>query len=173
MTMDVVLTDGSRERITGIFVQDEPIEALLRDIQLPDAVPVWPPAPGWWGLLLLVLLVLAFALFIWHRKGRLCRSALAELDELVCRYTREGDQASYVMGLSTLLRRVALAREPRRQVAGLVGDDWLAYLDSRGATSQFSSGQGRALLSLPYGGDAATDIDALTSLVRHWIRMNT
>lgn len=159
--------DGLMETVSG------PLGEVIRDIQLPDAISFWPPAPGWWGLLLLLLLVITVGLYLWYRHGRLRRAALVELNELQRRHAGEGDLAALTMGLSTLLRRVVLAKEPRRQVAGLVGSDWLAYLDARGTTTEFSSGQGRVLVSLPYGSDEEVEVEALLSLVQRWIRANT
>lgn len=171
--MEPILPGGSTGTDSGIFEQSLPLGEVIRDIQLPEAVPLWPLAPGWWGLLLLLLVALSIALFFWYRQGRLRRAALAELDTLLRLHGGQGSQADLVMGVSTLLRRVALAQEPRQQVAGLVGSDWLAYLDARGATTAFSAGPGRVLVSLPYGGEEEIDIEALHSLVRCWIMVNT
>lgn len=164
------MIDGSGGGLPGQLDQGV---LQFRDIQLPDGISLWPPAPGWWVLLLLLLALLAIALFHRYQQGRLRRAALAELDRLVLHFAGEKEQARLMMGLSTLLRRVTLACEPRNQVAGLVGEEWLAYLDARGATTRFSAGPGRALITLPYGGSNETDIEALIALIRHWIRVNT
>jgi hypothetical protein len=56
--------------------------------------------------------------------------------------------------LSTILRRFAMtsvarvAGEP--DVAGLIGDRWLSYLDGRWARTDFSAGLGKRLLVAPY-----------------------
>jgi hypothetical protein len=52
--------------------------------------------------------------------------------------------------LSELLRRAMLAYAPRKEVAGLTGQAWLAWLD-RGLDDRFfTEGAGRALKELPY-----------------------
>ena len=55
--------------------------AALRDIHLPEAVALWPPAPGWW-LLIVVLLIscLGIGVFLRLRRRSLKRAALLELD---------------------------------------------------------------------------------------------
>ena len=58
----------------------------LRDIHLPDPIGWWPLAPGWWGVLGLVLLIIS-GIFWWRRKKHRRNStpwqaALTELDRL-------------------------------------------------------------------------------------------
>ncbi len=72
--------------------------------------------------------------------------------------------------LSTLLRRAAMVRHPRVQVAGLTGEDWLAFLDDD--THAFSRGLGRSLISAPYARVARVDLEALLSLCERWLRRN-
>ena len=150
-----------------------PLAERIRDIQLPPEPAFWPPAPGWWLLGLLLLIALALLFFQHFRRGALRRAALRELDRLHNRYQGDADLAAFAMGLSTLLRRVALARDLRNQVAGLSGDAWLAYLDRRGGTTGFSGGEGRVLCALPYGAGGEVDVPVLLDLVRCWLRRNS
>jgi hypothetical protein len=59
------------------------------------------------------------------------------------------------------------------EVAGLIGDRWLRYLDSRWQRDEFSRGSGRLLLAAPYvrpeGVDRQHAID-LTSLCGEWLK---
>lgn len=154
--------------------------AQLRDWHLPDSVQWWPPAPGWWisaAALLAVLLWVAGVRWRRHRRrGAAARSALRELDALRAAIKADGDIRAFVAALSRLLRRFALARFPREQVAGLTGDAWLAFLDATGGGEGFRRGPGRALADLAYGAirDAASppDPDALADLAEIWIRTN-
>jgi len=150
-----------------------PLAEQIRDIQLPPEPAFWPPAPGWWLLGLLLLIALGLLLFQRYRRGALRRAALGELDRLHNRYQGDADLAVFAMGLSTLLRRVALIRDSRKQVAGLSGDAWLAYLDRRGGTTGFSVGEGRVLCALPYGGVAEVDVPVLLDLVCRWLQRNS
>jgi hypothetical protein len=149
--------------------------AGLRGYHLPEPVSWWPPAPGWWVLALLVL-VLAAALGLGfarrYRRGRPSRIARQELAALRAAYQRDGDAAALSRGLSRLLRRVALSRFPRRRVAGLTGEDWLAFLDEQGGGGRFHDGPGRLLVEAPYRPAPELPADALTDLVREWVRRN-
>ncbi|MEZ5577178.1 MAG: DUF4381 domain-containing protein [Candidatus Competibacteraceae bacterium] len=125
--------------------------ADLRDIHLPEPVSWWPPALGWWLLAALSLVVIAGLLWLWRYRRRQTprRAALAELARLRGDFRRDGDGTAVATGISALLRRLALAHFPRTQVAGLVGDAWLQFLDRTGGDNQFSAGPGRALIRSP------------------------
>jgi hypothetical protein len=154
--------------------------AQLRDWHLPDPIQWWPPAPGWWisaAVLLAVLLWVAGVRWRRHRRrGAAARSALRELAALRETARTDGDTRAFVAALSRLLRRLALARFPREQVAGLTGDAWLAFLDATGGGEGFRRGPGRALADLAYGatrdGDPPPNPDALAELAETWIRAN-
>ena len=87
----------------------------------------------------------------------------------------EGTTASRMARLSRLIRRLALMRFPRQEIASLTGHDWLRFLDSSGGNGQFSRGPGRVLAQGPYMRTLPEPVDgrALTRLVRHWIQRNT
>lgn len=147
----------------------------LRDIHLPADPSWWPPAPGWWVLAVLLLILLVWVARIALRQYRLHhqrRHLLAMLDTLA----RPGDVSpAAVAEISTLLRRLALMRYPRQRVAALTGAEWLRFLDESGGHDRFSRGPGQVLASGPYQSTLPVDVDfaALTTLVRDWIKKNT
>ena len=147
----------------GGLAMSDPL-AELRGYHPPDPVSWWPPAPGWWLVALLIvgllIWVTVWALGAWRRRrlaGAAPRAALDELAALRAAHARDGDAAAFARGLSRLLRRFALARYPRRAVAGLSGEDWLVFLDAHGGGGRFQAGPGRELLTAPYrpAGDPA------------------
>ncbi len=149
--------------------------AGLRDIHLPATVNWWPPAPGWWALAAALALGLALAVWLvlrW-RRGRVRRAALRELRALETAYAEAGDAGAFAADLSRLLRRYALQRFPRREVAGLTGQDWLRFLDTTGGRGQFAEGPGRALTIAPYRPPQSLDVPALAGLGRRWIERAT
>lgn len=158
----------------GAMAAPDPL-ADLRGYHFPDPVSWWPPAPGWWLLALLCLVILL--LLVWwqvrrYRRGAAARVAQAELTALRAALGRDGDAAACIRGLSRLLRRFALVRFPRRRVAGLSGDEWLAFLDAQGGAGRFQSGPGRLLLDAPYRPVQDLPIEELANLVEDWIRRN-
>lgn len=139
----------------------------LRDIHLPPAVSWWPPAPGWWVLVALLVAALGLAYLCYqHRlRTRWRRSALAELNRL---HNVQGGEL--VRQLSTLLRRVAISRFPRDEVAALTGARWLAFLDrTLGDGTPFQSGVGAVLGSGPYARNVEVETAALLAVCRRWI----
>ena len=151
--------------------------ADLRDWHLPDPVSWWPPAPGWWIVAAGVLIALALVVRLWlRRRGRISfrRAARRELERLERELATDGDRRRYLAELSRLLRRLALARYPRDQVAGLTGDDWLAFLDATGGAGDFSDGVGRVLIESAYRPADQIDCDPerLAALVGRWIESN-
>ena len=140
----------------------------LHDIATPPPVPWWPPAPGWYviGAIGLVLLgVGLWTAFDRRRRNRYRREALRELDRTV-----HGPHAGRVIAIAELLKRVALAAYPRDQVASLTGDEWLQFLDATGRTDAFTNGAGRVLGDALYRTEAPVDVPELVDAVRHWIR---
>lgn len=158
-----------------------PHDALqLRDIHLPPDPGWWPPAPGWWLLAALALLLLAQAARLaWRawRVRRWRRRVLAELDRVVAAHAERPDPARYVTELSSLLRRAALALDPR--AATLRGEAWLDFLDARwprgrDGTSTFRATAASALDDAAYrpAHDPAlqsVDAPALAALARAWL----
>lgn len=131
----------------------------LPDIVLPPAIPLWPPAPGWWiaGAVAAAALALAAAaaLLVWRRNAYR-RAALAELDN--------ADPSRF----SEILKRSALAAWPREDVAALSGPAWRSFLDRTGRTRAFTTGPGRNLDTLAFGGGG--DVDAVREAARQWLR---
>ncbi len=149
--------------------------AALRDIHVP-APPGWfPPAPGWWLAALAALALSALAarrVPAWWRTARARRAALAELSALRRRWRGGEPPQAVAAQVSVLLRRTALSRDRRAEVAGLAGERWLAYLDRTGGGGAFAGGAGRCLADAPYGGSGPVDPGPLLDLAARWVRRN-
>jgi len=147
----------------------------LRDIHPAPPPDFWPPAPGWWlltGSVLLVLALVGWLCYQKYRRWRRRRAVLKELAALQRRLVEDGDAPAFVADLSVLLRRIALARFPLPQVAGLNGADWLHFLDDTGGKGRFSNGPGQVLALGPYAPHIEVDADGLYALAGDWIRRN-
>lgn len=145
---------------------------LLEPIEEPPLISLWPQTMGW-----IVIGVAAILIGTWlFRRALLRRRAnfyrRAALEEIE---TATDSPAK----LAEIVRRTALAAYPRADVAGLYGEDWLAFLDRTGRLSSgdegqdFRQGSGRAFAQAPYvSGSALESVNAgeLASLASRWVR---
>lgn len=148
-------------------------EALpLRDIHLPETIGMWPPAIGWW--LLLVLIPLSLYLCWWLYKRLTRQTAVKKANTLLAAINnnQDADDLQKLQQLSQLLRRVAISINPREQSAGLTGSAWLEFLDSSVKGSPFSQGIGRCLADAHYRQSLPDDVDiaALFTLSESWLK---
>ncbi len=147
----------------------------LRDIHLPAEIGWWPPAPGWWALLIMGLslsLWLARFLYLRHRRHRPIKAALDELTQLESDY--EGNIPALAGSLSRLLRRLAITEYGREAVASLSGDAWVQFLQQTAPAADIPTKAITALASLPYQPNSQSkdsdDIPALIEAARCWIK---
>ncbi|MBF0188189.1 MAG: DUF4381 domain-containing protein [Magnetococcales bacterium] len=160
----------------------------LRGVHEPPPPPFWPPAPGWWILLLAILVAGVLTVRTvqkQRRKRRLLVAARSALTPLANAPHPETPQAlrHHLNELNALLRRVAMARFGREQVAGLQGEAWVQFLDRTAGQKIFSNNQGTTLITLHHmpddrlqtmlnGDDPANtplDLGTLHIMVHDWI----
>lgn len=129
-----------------------PAELPLRDIHLPSPPGFWPPAPGWWVLGAIVLLVLVLAarfLTRWWRQRRRRVRLIAALDRLLGDLPVDAQAAALKLGdLSVFLRRWTKSAYP--DAIALNGAAWLNFLDGGDPGKPFSVGAGRLLEDGPF-----------------------
>ena len=147
----------------------------LRDIHAAAAPGFWPPAPGWWLLAVLLVALLAMST-LWllrrYRSYRLKCQIMHELDTLGNGTTTDKTE-DFLSHLSMLLRRIALRRYSREQVASLTGSDWLRFLDATGGDGDFEHGVGQILETGPYRPPGRElPADELLTLARRWVKQN-
>lgn len=140
---------------------------LLRDIHLPPQPSWWPLAPGWWGLMILALLVVGLVIWWWRRQRRRHaeeRRVLAEVDEALALW-REQPQA-LASGLHQLLRRGALRIDST--AAQQRGDAWRQTL-ARMPVDASTLEQLQALEASMYRPGMVLDADAAAHATRRWL----
>jgi hypothetical protein len=133
----------------------------LHDLVLPSAVPWWPPAPGWY--VVLALLVLAAGWLAWRfwkrrRANAYRRAALRRLATL-----RDAP------AIAELLRRTALAIMPRPVVAAKTGTAWTDWLAEQ-CPETMPDAVRTQLTAGVYGRPAADrEVGALRDYATRWI----
>jgi Domain of unknown function (DUF4381) len=149
----------------------EPGKLPLRDIHLPEAISWWPPALGWW--LLAILIPLLFVLIFWLFKRITRKTAIKDATKLLLKIKQDThlDNGEKLKALSALLRRVAISKVGRNECAGLIGEQWLEFLDRSVKGSPFTQGIGKLLVTATYQKHPPMDIDIsqLTGLCEEWL----
>ena len=149
--------------------------ATLRDIHLPQAVPDWPPAMGWWLLLALGLIGLIWALQALNahfRANAYRRLAQMELKAIKAEYQQNPDPRRALLAIQLLMKRAAMTAFNRAEVAALTGVAWTQFLDATCPKWLFSLGPGELLIDGPYQATlvpSTTEMTALMSLCAGWI----
>lgn len=148
--------------------------ANMRDIHLPDPVGWWPPAPGWWLLLLLALATLAFSL-VWlikcYRSNRYRREALVILIQLETSLAQQPLELCHA--ILALLRRTAKSAYPGQGLEAELLPQLLQRLNLSCRKSAFDPALQQQLKELPYQANpqipAQTPKELLVSTQR-WIK---
>jgi hypothetical protein len=149
----------------------------LHDVIAPPPVPWWPPAPGWYwvlAVLLVLALVLVLRTFLHWQHNHYRREALAEFEKQLPLLASDSTRASALTALSVLLKRTALTAFPRTEVASLTGPAWLAFLNRTAAMNGFTSDAGKLLEDAAYGTWDTLSISesrarASAELVHRWL----
>lgn len=148
-------------------------ELPLRDIHAAAALGWWPPAPGWWVLALLTLLLavwLARQLRARHRVWRLKRALKAKFGGILSHYESNRDGNRLLADSATFLRRLLIHIGPYQSRAGVVGEAWATYLGKL-----FPGDEAMQLLCIDLANSAykddriEVDPDRLRNLASHWI----
>ncbi len=149
----------------------------LRDLHLPEPPGLWPPAPGWWMLAILVaaaLIALAIRIYRTRRRARPLRLAVGALDRLLAdnRDARLSPR-DFANAVNELLKRALIYGARRSDAAPLTGAAWLTYLDGIVASDVFSNGAGAALGQRRFAPDFEPDPEALHAAARDVLRAIT
>jgi len=141
----------------------------LHDIILPDAVGLFPVAPGWIlvGISLLTLLFhFAVKGYDHYKKTLYKREALRELER------SKYDSKEGLVALLTLARRVAIAAYGREATAKLTGDAWWNFMEQHSKV-QMSGELREKIATLLYDSSSTEDTSSyqtMRSIVEVWIK---
>lgn len=109
------------------MMEQDPL-SQLRDIHLPQPGGFWPPAPGWWLLMAIVITLVILAFVLVRRKrsnNRWLKTANRELNKLEQAATPD---SQWFGALNELLKQAACIRYPERLPESLSGEPWVRFL---------------------------------------------
>jgi hypothetical protein len=145
----------------------------LRDIHSAVEPGVWPPAPAWWVLGTLVLVVMLWLLrqaskrwLVRKRRARL----LAALDDIQSQYDPETSSSEYLSRLNRLFRVVAVRAFPGTASARLQGAAWVDFMRSL-LPDGVNTDSLAALESGPYQASPEFDATGLYAMAKEWIKL--
>jgi hypothetical protein len=123
--------------------------AQMNDIRGLDKISAWPPGPGWW-IILGILIAVAFYAVRRYRHARSWKGdALRALETLESRITGANSR-DVASELAATLRRIAITRHSRSEAAGLEGERWLEWLRQHDPKGFNWTKDGRLLIDAPY-----------------------
>jgi len=106
----------------------------------PDAVRFSFETPGWYVLVIFLLLVAVFLFFKWlkrYRKNAYRREAIKTITRIE-QNSLNRNEANQLNDTLVLLKLVAIEAFGRQEVAQLYGDEWLEFLESKGKNTPFT-----------------------------------
>lgn len=142
----------------------------LRDIHLPEGVSIFPPAYGWWVLLVAVIAaILLYHLIKYLRTKSKKLYALRLLSNI-----NPNIIIPSAVEISEILRRICVYKYP--EAGALYGKDWIDFLNSHSAQT-ITATTADLLLNAPYAPTntntyTKNDIDDLIIFAKGWIGEN-
>jgi hypothetical protein len=151
---------------------NEALLAQLKDIHLPQRIGWWPLAPGWYFVLIIVVICIGELLYVCYKhykNTRVKKQALVLLQGYVSSYEHHQNASQLCADIGALLKRVSLVYYPRAKVAGMYGADWVDFLSQTSHGIDFKSIQ-HLLLVTPFQSKATDDIRPLIVGAQRWIK---
>ncbi|WP_444941395.1 DUF4381 domain-containing protein [Microbulbifer sp. ZKSA004] len=128
----------------------------LRDIQEPNAVNWWPPAPGWWMLAVLILVCVAAAALWWRQRRKKIERNRYRVEAASLLAAVNTEEADAVPEINEILKRVAVTTYSRTECGNLIGTAWVEFL-KKSAPLECPSDAQQALIENLYRGSCDPD----------------
>ncbi len=143
----------------------------LRDIHLPDAVSWWPPAPGWWIILIVFCVAIYLIPKLYKRLTYVPLNKISQqaFDKICSEYNQNNNSQQLIQSLSKLLRQISMTYHGREEVAQLTGDAWVESLNKLTEKKYFSQSLRDALINAPYKKNISLDVNALLQTTQNWL----
>jgi hypothetical protein len=143
----------------------------LRDIHGAPQAPWWPPAPGWWVLALIALVLVTMLmrkLISLYRVRQRRKKMLGWVDALNGKLDPAAEPQAYLGGLNRIFKLVAVRAFPGQKCASMAGREWADFLVNAMADEP-SAGSLEVMASGPYDPAPVFDAGVISELSRKWI----
>jgi len=158
----------------------------IADIHLPNTVSPWPPAIGWWLLLVLVIALCAGSVYAFKRyqkKWRYRRAALSLLKQQYQQWQERGEDLNCATAMIAIVKRTAITAYSEDSAA-LFGQAWINFLNQQTSKSYFSDSLAQWMSEQQYqahssqqlsnstqqASDNKVDIPLLYKACENWIK---
>lgn len=144
----------------------------VNEIITPDAIANWPPAIGWWLLLLLVVLVLfSGMIFIvrYRRYWTYRKLALNELKTTIAQ-TDASNISTTATELMSIIKRVSMTVNHQHNFAMLDGERFLNVANNALPKPVFSQATINNIAQVLYRENPSFDINAFYHECCHWVK---
>ena len=118
----------------------EALLTQLKDIKVPEPISWWPLAPGWYILMVLLLIMIILSVTLIYKtkaKKKYLTSLQSEITNLYDQYPNDSHQ--YAQRLSPLLKRIALLRFTPIEINQLHGKAWEVFLNKHSQSESFDT----------------------------------
>lgn len=137
----------------------------LKDIHPMIQPDFWPLAEGWYILCALLILIILIGFYIYHKyRNSPVVYAIKELEKI-----KKAPKEKQFKLLSQLLKRVAMVKYPRNEVAPLIEEKWQEFILAA-APDIFSEQQAKSLAYAIYNPKNKVPDQKLFQLTRQWIK---
>ncbi len=151
----------------------------LRDIHGPESASMWPLAPGWWLVVVLVLCAVFIAVKKYFRIKKYKKSWRYKIERELDVIAANEDMTLAKRNISRvndILKRLAIKLYGREESAGLAGKKWLAWLSNRDPSNFNWVKKGEILVEFPYMPEEKIQanneqISTIAKAVKPWLKI--
>jgi hypothetical protein len=148
----------------------------LIDIEGLAKVGLWPLALGWWFLIVILTVILIAASFFWYKnyKYRLSWQHKSFKNLKKMQKQLENNEFKLVLqNFSIEMRKIAMLTTKREVCAGLIGKQWLQWLQKHDPKGFNWEANGNALIASQYMPETLSnnieEINKLIDAAKNWV----
>ncbi|WP_250658602.1 DUF4381 domain-containing protein [Alkalimarinus coralli] len=110
----------------------EELLSQLKDIHEPAAIGFWPPAPGWWALIITVVIAIVLVAYLIRRhiqNNAWKKEANKTITQVSAQVSTHSHQESLCL-INKLIKRIAHHKLNDPTISALTGQQWKQFLES-------------------------------------------